>query len=294
MNVLAQLTANAAVSAGLYLLLGLSFVIPFRVARFFHFEHGAIFTAAAYLVFLFKGWLGFSLPAAILLGLVISTSLGCLMDIFIYRPLRQRKASSLILMLASLGLFTVFQNVISMVFGDDAKIIRPGILGEGIILWGARITSIQWGIILVSVALSAAVTLLLKTTRPGKAMRAVANDPELACVSGIDSERVILWSFALGSALAGMTGILVALDVDMNPTMGMKALLMGVVTVIIGGAGSTWGIALAAMLLGLAQHFGVWKISSHWQDGIAFIILLVFLIFRPEGFFGRKVKKAVV
>ena len=123
-------------------------------------------------------------------------------------------------------------------------------------------------------------------------MRAVANDPELASVSGIDSGKVILLTFALGSALAGVAGILVAFDVDMIPTMGMNALMMGVVAVIIGGVGSIPGIALGSLLLGMAQHLGVWFISSQWQDAIAFAILLIFLLFRPQGFLGKKIKKA--
>ena len=103
-----------------------------------------------------------------------------------------------------------------------------------------------------------------------------------------------MWTFAIGSALAGIAGILVALDVDMTPTMGMNALMMGVVVVIIGGVGSIPGIALGALLLGFAQHFGVWKISSQWQDTIAFVILILFLLFRPQGFLGKKVKKVSI
>ena len=125
-------------------------------------------------------------------------------------------------------------------------------------------------------------------------MRAVANDSELARVAGIESDKIILLTFALGSALAGIAGILVALDVDMTPTMGMNALMMGVVAVIIGGVGSIPGIALGALLLGMAQHLGVWFISSQWQDAIAFVILLLFLLFRPQGFLGKKVKTATL
>ena len=128
----------------------------------------------------------------------------------------------------------------------------------------------------------------------GHGMRAVSNDVELAKISGIDSDRIILWSFILGSALAGVAGILVALDVDMTPTMGMNALMMGVVAMIIGGVGSILGVAFGAILLGLAQHLGVWKISSQWQDAIAFIILFLFLLIRPQGFMGRKVKKVTI
>jgi len=125
-------------------------------------------------------------------------------------------------------------------------------------------------------------------------MRAVANNPELARISGIESDRVILSTFALGSALAGIAGILVALDVDMTPTMGMNALMMGMVAVIIGGVGSIPGIALGSLLLGIAQHLGAWFISSQWQAAIAFVVLLIFLLFRPQGFLGKKIKKVSI
>ena len=125
-------------------------------------------------------------------------------------------------------------------------------------------------------------------------MRAVANDAQLSDISGLNSDRVIFWTFAIGSGLAGIAGILISFDLDMTPTMGMNALLMGVVAVIIGGVGNLPGVVLGALLLALAQHIGLWYLSSQWQDAIAFVILLVFLIFRPQGFLGKKVKKATV
>lgn len=184
--------------------------------------------------------------------------------------------------------------MISMVFGDDTKTIRSGMVKEGINLLGARITPIQITIIIVSLLLVASCFLFLKYTKTGRFMRAVSNSPELARMSGINSDFVIIGVFAIGSALAGIAGILVALDVDMTPTMGMNALLMGVAAMIIGGSGSLPGIVLGALLLGMAQHLGVWKISSQWQDAIAFFILLMFLLFRPQGFLGKRVKKVSV
>ena len=216
------------------------------------------------------------------------------MESLVYRPLRQRGSSPMVMLLASLGMYIVLQNCISMFFGDDTKSIRTGVVKEGLPVFGARITPIQIIIIAVSIVLVVLVAIWLKKSRMGKAMRAVASDAELAKISGIDSDRVILWTFAIGSALAGVAGILVAMDVDMTPTMGMNALMMGVVAVIIGGVGSIPGVALGALLLGMAQHLGVWKISSQWQDAIAFIILFLFLLIRPRGFMGRKVKKVSV
>ena len=194
-------------------------------------------------------WLGWPDIVAIPVSTGLCAALGILIEISVYRPLRHKGSSSLILLLASLGIYIVLQNIISMIFGDDIKTIRSGIVKEGINILGARITPVQITIIVVSLLLLVSCFLFLKYTKIGRAMRAVANDSELARVAGIESDKVILLTFALGSALAGIAGILVALDVDITPTMGMNALMMGVVAVIIGGGWqhtwrSPWGIAL--------------------------------------------------
>ena len=291
---LLQIITNGIIAGAVYTLVALGFGLVYYTTRFFHFAHGVIFTAGAYFTFLFRIWFDFPLSISIFFAIFLSTLLGCLMEICVYRPLRYKGASPLILLLASLGIYIVLQNVISMVFGDATKSIRAEAVKEGLNVFGARITPIQILIIFVSVVLVMAVALVLKKTRIGKAMQAVANDQELASMSGIDSDRVMLWTFAVGSVLAGIAGILVALDVDMTPTMGMNALLMGVVAVIIGGMGSIPGIALGALLLGMAQQFGAWEIGSQWQYAIAFAILLIFLLFRPQGFLGKKVKTATL
>ncbi len=289
-----QLLVNALISSSIYILIAVSFAVIYRTVRFFHFAHAVVFTAGAYFTFLFYKLTGFPLALAIPAAIILVSVLGCGMEVLVYKTLRKKKTSPMVLLLASLGLYILLQNTISMVFGDDTKSIRSGVVKEGLPVFGARITPIQIVIIITSIILIIAVVLWLKKSRMGKAMRAVANNAELARVSGIQSDRVILWTYALGSALAGVAGILVALDVDMTPTMGLNALIMGVVAMIIGGVGSIPGLALGALLLGLAQHLGVWKISSQWQDAIAFIILFVFLLVRPRGFMGRKVKKVEV
>jgi len=289
-----QYIINAVITASVWTLVGLGFALVFRAGRFFNFAHGIVFSSGAYFAFLFKVWLGFPLTVSVFIAILCSTALGCLMEFFPYLPLRRKGASPLVLLLASLGIYVVLQNIISMTFGDDIKSIRSGPVKEGLNVFGARITPIQVFTIVVSVVLVIAVAVLLKKMKMGKAMRAVASDPKLANVCGLDSDRVILLAFAIGSVLAGVAGILVALDVDMTPTMGMNALMMGIVAVIIGGVDSIIGIILGALLLGLAQNLGVWYISSQWQDAIAFAILLIFLLFRPQGFMGKRVVKATV
>ena len=169
-----------------------------------------------------------------------------------------------------------------------------GPVREGWRILGGRITAIQLISVCASVALVASASVFLGLTKPGRALRAVANDRELASTSGVDTRRVIMFTHASASGLAAVAGILSALDTNMLPTMGLRALMMGVVAAIIGGIGSISGIVAGALVLSMAQHLAAWKIGGQWQDAIAFAILLAFLLFRPQGFLGRKVQKAVV
>ncbi len=289
-----SLIINIIGAASTITLIGVSFALIFRVSKFFHFAHGAIFTLGAYATFLAGNWLGLPLWASIPVGVAAAAVIGCSLDVAVFAPLRRQGSSPLVLLLASLGLYVILQNLISMVFGDSIQTIRTGTVEEGIAVFGARVTGIQIATVVVTTLLVVATWTFLKVTKMGRVIRAVSSDPQLARVCGIESDRVVLVTFAIGSALAGSAGILVALDVDMTPTMGMHALMMGVVAVIIGGKTSIPGIALGALLLGMTQHIGAWQLGSQWQDAIAFVILLVFLLFKPEGFMGKRVREATV
>ena len=291
---MAQLIVNG-LSAGLtWALVALGFSLVASVGRFFHFAHGAVFTIGAYLTFLLASQFGLPLSLSIPLAVGLSGILGCLMELCVYRPLRRKGASPLILLLASLGMYIVLENVVSLAFGNEVRVIRLSQVEEGITIAGGRLSPPQILVVCASVVLVTAVSLLMGKTAAGRRMRAVASDPHLARVSGIDSDRVILWTLGLGSALAASAGILVALDVGMVPTMGTNALLMGVAVTIVGGIGSIPGAAMGGLLLGLVQHLGTCKIGPQWQDAIAFGILLMFLLLRPCGILGRKLRKAEI
>lgn len=289
-----HLIVNIITYQSVYLLVSLSFLLIYSSTKFFHLAHAVIFTSGAYFTFLFIRILGWSFYTAIPAAIVLALAVGCLMESVIYKPLRKKKSSSIILLLASLGIYIVLQNLISLFFGDDTKSIRTWEVKEGVNVFGAYITPVQIVIIITSIVLVILVSGYLMLAKNGKAMRAVASNHELSKFSGIKSDRIILIAFAIGSALVGIAGILVALDVDMTPTMGMNMLLMGVVVMIIGGVGSIWGIVLGSLLLATAQNLAVWYISSQWMDASAFLLLLIFLLFKPEGFMGKKLKKAEV
>jgi len=289
-----QLLVNSVVAAGVYALVGVGFALIYRVYGFFHFSYGAIIVVGAYGTYLFKTTVGLPVWAALLAGTLVASGVGCLFDLGIYCPLRRRNATPSVLLLSSLGLYVLVQNAISLAFGSDTKRLRGETVTEGFNVWGAYVTGVQLTVVVASAVLVIALAVFLKCTRVGTAIRCVANDSLLAAVSGIRSERMLLLASALGSLLAGMAGVFIALDVDITPSMGLTPLMMGVVAVVIGGKESIAGVALGAILLGMAQQFGVWGIGSQWQDAIAFLALLAFLLFRPQGFLGRTMGKATV
>lgn len=164
-----QLITNGLINSAIYVLTALGFCVIYRAIRFFHFSHGVIITSGAYFALLYLNWFGLPLWISVMLAMTGSMALGCVMEISIYRPLRNRNSSSLILLLASLGIYILLQNVISMVFGDETKSIRTGVVREGLNFLGARITPIQIITICVSVVLVIALSLFLKLTKIGRA-----------------------------------------------------------------------------------------------------------------------------
>lgn len=260
-----QILMNGCVAGSIYILVALGFTIIYRTVRFFHFAHGVVYAAGAYLAYVViscqlsgvRGqspnisgqWsvVGSQWLIAVLAGVVGAAILGVIIDRVIYKPLRKRKAPNLVFLLTSFGVFIFIQNLLQLIFGAQILTIRTGPVRMGHQLsvfgyqLGAVITDIQILILVVSGLLSVALWLFIKNTKLGKAMRAVADDPLAASVVGINPERIILAAFAIGSALAGAAGILISLETNIEPTMGMNAILKGIIASIIGGIGSIPG-----------------------------------------------------
>ena len=216
---------------------------------------------------------------------------GISIDRAVYLPLRKRKAPNLVYLLASFGVFIFIQNLIQLLYGAQILTLRTGHVKVGRRILGAVITDYQILILAVSIALLLALWLFVQKTKLGKAMRAVADDSMAARIVGINSELVIMYAFAIGSALAGTAGILISLETNLEPTMGLNAMIKGIIAAIIGGIGSIPGATIGGFFLGLVENLGIWKISAGWKDAIAFAILIVFLLFRPEGMLGSKFGK---
>ncbi len=237
-----------------------------------------------YAVFFFSKELGWPLYIGIILGIVIAGLIGWGLDKLIYLPLRKRKASGMILLVASLGAFTAIQAIIAILFTSQFQTLSLNVGVQRIYeIFGAVITQIQLIILISGLVIMGILGLILKKTMFGKAIKAVSDDEEVAKIVGINTNKIIGRVFLIGSAIAGFAGIMIGFDTGIEPTMGMNLLLKGIIASIVGGVGSLYGGVLGAFLLGFVENFGIWKISGEWKDAIAFGLLIIFLLFRPQG-----------
>jgi branched-chain amino acid transport system permease protein len=210
------------------------------------------------------------------------------MNIAVYKQLRKKKTSSVILLIASVGLLILLESLILLLFGADVKTIGFIKVSKGMEFLGAIITPLQLFIIISSLILLAGLFLFMRKTKLGKAMRAVSDNKDVAEIVGISSEKIYSWSFIIGSAIAGIAAILIGLEQNLEPVMGTNLMIKGFAAAIIGGIGSVHGAVLGAFLLGVVENFGIWYLPSGYKDAIAFVLLFIFLLFRPQGILGIK------
>jgi len=289
-----QLLANILFLSSTIFLVGISFSLIFSTAKFFHFAHAAIITSGAYGCYAFSELLGFPMPLSVALAIGVSIGLGWSLEWFVYKPMRRNGASPLTSLLASLGLYIVLQNVISMLFGDDTKVISDSAVTSSFSFLGAKFTVIQLTVIGLAIVAFCVKVFLIDRTKIGLALRAVSNSPELAMVSGINFEITMGVAFCLGSFLGSVIGLSRAFDVGMTPTMGLPMLLLGVVAVVMGGNGMTLGVAIASLFLATFQQLAGWQFGMRWEETTAFMLLLCFLLWRPQGIFGKPLRKTEV
>lgn len=289
-----QIIINILYNAFIFLVLSKSFEMIYRVMGFFHMAHAVSLTYGAYLVF--TGSILFALPLwlSIVLSVVVIVLIMVLVNDGIYQPNVKRGVEGWKLMIVSLGVYVVFQNIVSLIWGDSTLTFRtwPVISGHSIV--GGVITDVQIITIAVSALLLFTVWWLLEKTNIGISLKATASNAVLSSIFGIRREVVAKYSMAVGSALMACAGILIAADMDMTPTMGFDWLMYGVVAMIIGGMGKLRYMIFGAFLLAAAQQLSAFFFDSKWMNATAYIILVIFLYFKPFGFSGKKLKKTEV
>ncbi len=269
----------------------------YGVLKFAHFAHGDLMTTGAYVAFmaLFGGGhigplsFGYGMIPAILAAVVVVAVLSVVIDRVVYRPLRQRKAGLVILAMASLGMAMIVRSLVYIIWGPDQRFYVLGIQRAKELPFGIMLKPDQMFIGATAVVVVALVYLLLYRTKLGKAMRATADNMELARVAGIDTERVVLATWAIGGSLAGLAGVLLGIQSHLMPEMGFIFILPLFAASILGGVGSPHGALVGALIVGISQEVSTEWISPAYKPAIAFILLFAILLVRPRGIFGAKV-----
>lgn len=285
-----QLLINSLIAGATYALVASGFSLIYSTNKFIHFAHGAVIAFSTYILYFLFSVLGINFGFSVALAITFASLLGYGLNLLVYKQLRKKKTSSVILLIASVSLLILLESLILILFGADVKTIGFIKVSKGIEFLGALITPLQLFIIVSSLILLAGLFLFMKKTKLGKAMRAVADNKDVAEIVGISSEKIYSWSFIIGSAIAGIAAILIGLEQNLEPTMGTNLMIQGFSAAIIGGIGSVHGAVLGAFLLGIVENFGIWYLPSGYKDAIAFILLFIFLLFRPQGILGVKIR----
>jgi branched-chain amino acid transport system permease protein len=276
-----QLLLNGIIIGSTYSIVGMGFSTNYRAIKFFNFFHGTICTIAAYIMFTLMGYIGY-IPAFIS-SILLSGFIGVMTNQLVYKKLRKQGASSLVLLIASFGTAIFFQNFIQIVYGSQPVSLGINEISKGNQILDVIITNNQIIIVISTLIISLALIFLNQRTKLGKSMRAVADNPIAASIVGIDTESVIANSFFISSILAGIAGILISLEANVDPIMGFSIILKGIIASIIGGVGNIYGALIGGIFLGIIENLGVYWIDAGWKDGITFSVFLIFLFFKPNG-----------
>lgn len=286
MAILAQLLINGLIAGGTYALAAIGYSMVYGALKFINFAHGSVAMVGAYFVFgLALGRFHVPLVPAVLLSMVLTALMGAVIERVAYRPLR--RAPKLAPLTTAIAVSFVLDAVVMIVAGADIRTFSlPA--QRGYEIGSIFITPVQIIIIVTSLVVMVALYVLLNRTKLGKAIRAVADDSNLAETSGMDANLVISAVFAIGSALAALAGALIGLDTNLQPTMGFNITVKAFAAVVLGGLGSVPGAIVGGFLIGIAENLGVWFIPPVWKDTIAYGILILMLFLKPSGIFGKK------
>ncbi|MEH2059973.1 MAG: branched-chain amino acid ABC transporter permease [Nostoc sp.] len=308
-NLFLQQLLNGLSIGSVYAIFALGYTLVYSILGIINLAHGAIFTLGAYFTYaLMGGNFGFNgllanaalpikLPFAIslILGSTLAGLVGVVMERVAFQPLRRQGSDPLLTVVSSLGVAVVIVNLIQYLVGAESYTYPANTYGNlpPAINFGSPenpipIRSVQVVIFTVSVVIVAILTYFINRTKYGKAMQAIAEDPTTASLLGINSDRFIILTFFISSFLAGLAGTLVASSVSIaGPYFGIAFGLRGLAVIVLGGLGSIPGAVLGGLLIGLVEAFVPAEYSGY-KDAVAFAILFIMLLVRPQGLLGRR------
>ncbi|MBL8907146.1 MAG: branched-chain amino acid ABC transporter permease [Rhizobiales bacterium] len=265
----------------------------FGILRFAHFAHGDVMTLGAYGT-LTAVWL-IPLPPLLLLpfGIALAIVATLAVDRMFYRPLR--KLATIYTVISSFGVALIFRSLAQLFWGAQNEVYVPGVQRPLVFFDTIRVSALHIEAILIIIVIALTLHVFLTRSRLGRSMRAVSDEPELAAVSGLDTDRVIRWTWIIGASLAAIAGTLAGLDTDVHPNLGWNLLLPMFAASILGGIGKPMGALAGGMVIGLAEELSAYPwlgdgplISPSYKTAVAFFIMVALLIFKPQGLFkGR-------
>jgi branched-chain amino acid transport system permease protein len=286
---LEQQFVNALSLGCIYALFALGFTLVFGVLGIINLGHGAVFTVGAYAALTAVTRLHLPLWGAIVVAMIAAGLAGAVIDALVLKPLRKRGAPHLIPMIATIGTAIILNNGAQAVFGADTLRFPCGTVAEQALRIAVlKGPVLDLGIIVLSFVMMAALMFVMRRTQFGRALRAIAESPKAARLLGINVERLFFVTSLAAAALGGLAGVLIGLNSNaIFPLMGQDILLKGIAVIILGGMGDIRGAMLGGLFLGFAEVLSVAYIGSDMRDAVAFGLLFLILLLRPQGLFGK-------
>ena len=285
-TILIQQVINGLVVGSIYAMVALGLTLIFGILHIGNFAHGQLYMLGAFATYWLVTLCGWNIWLATIGAMVLMALMGILLERIVFRPVHS--APHINGLIVSLGLFIVLENLAFILWGGDERMLPSPYATRTISFLSLTLTLQRLLVFVVAVFLIFFLYLFIERTKMGKAIRAVALDPEVARLMGIPIHRISVTVFAVSSALAAAAGALVGPIFSVFPAMGLSPILKAFVVIVIGGMGSIPGAIFGGFVLGIAESLGAGYLSSQYKDGFAFLALIMVLMVKPTGLFGKK------
>ncbi len=282
----AQTGLNGLSLGAIYALGAVGLTLVYGILKLVNFAHGEFLTFGAYVAFLTNVTLGLPLVLGVAAAVVATAALGLAFERAMWRPMRARKAGLLQLLVMSIGLALLLRYGIQFIAGTEIRTLDVD-RSQAVRFLGLRVGETELIVIVVGIVVLTAVGMLLRFTILGKQMRALADDQDLAEVAGIDTGRVITYTWIFAGGLAGLAGVMAGAITNIQPELGFTLLLAIFAAVILGGIGDAFGALAGGLVLGLLIEWSTLVIEARWKIAVGFVVLIGVLVIRPEGVFGK-------
>ncbi|MBI5463661.1 MAG: branched-chain amino acid ABC transporter permease [Ignavibacteriales bacterium] len=280
-----QIITNGFIQGLLFGLVGLGFAMIYNSTGIFHIAQGAIFSLIPFIV-----WSaiqnGLHWATGVTLAVAVALVLSVTMEAFNHWPLQKREASQEIHLISSLGVYIVIVQLVAVIWGNETRVLRSGI-DETFSIGEVIITKSQLLGAVISILILLAFFIWVRRTDLGLRLRALSDNPVQLSLMGYDIRRLRILVFALSGLFTALAAILIATDVGFDPHGGLTVVLLAIVATIIGGRGSFIGPVVGGIMLGIIRAQVTWYTSARWEEAATFLLLVLFLFFRPQGIFGR-------